>query len=675
MTHLRVLHLEDSSMDAELIREQLATSGLVADIDRVETRAQYVAALGRGPYDLILADYSLPAFDGMAALELARKQCPEVPFLFVTGALKDDSAVETLRRGATDFIIKQRLERLVPAIQRAMRERDERIQRARVEASLQFIAAASARLASSLDLKAILGNLARLPIPALADFCLVDVSAQDGDGQQVAAAHVDGTKTELVERLRFRSHLMPSGVAELYDVVPEERIRALAINSEQQGIMHALQPASLMLVPMIVGGRRLGTLAFGTSVSEHHYDGRDLATAQNLAERAAVAIENARLYREIQREVNARKDLLAIVSHDLRNPLQSILMTATVMEQKIAPDDPLRIRVETIAKSAGLASRLLGDLLDLARFEAGNLALDQRVQDVAPIVQDSVELVSSLAEQKRIKLHNGIRPGDMKAFCDRTRVSQILGNLLGNACKSTPDGGTISITARQIAARDELQISVSDTGVGIAARDVPHLFERYWQAKSGGVGVGLGLAIVKVLVEAQGGTVSVTSAEGKGSVFSFTLATKQPVIAPAADAVPTVLIVDDDDETRISVAEVLEEAGYHTLTAGDGLAALELLRREPRRHPSLILLDLKMPKMDARAFRKEQERDPALKDIAVIVFSADDDVAEVAEQLRVCGHLHKPLGVKDLLHAVAHCASVPPALARPPSMPGLGPPH
>ena len=675
MTHLRVLHLEDSSMDAELVRETLATSGLVAEIDRVETRAQYLAALGRGPYDLILADYSLPSFDGMAALELARDRCPEVPFLFVTGALKDDSAVETLRRGGTDFIIKQRLGRLVPAIQRAMRERDERIQRTRVEAALQFIAAASARLASSLDLKAILGNLARLSIPAIADFCLVDVSAQDGDGQQVAAAHVDGTRTELVEHLRFRSHLMPSGVAELYDFVPEERIRALAIDREQLDILHALQPASLMLVPMIVGGRRLGTLAFGTSVSGHHYDGRDLATAQNLAERAAVAIENARLYREVQREVKAREDLLAIVSHDLRSPLQSILMAATVMEQKIAPDDPLRVRIETIAKSAGLASRLLGDLLDLARFEAGNLALDRHVQDVAPIVQDSVELVSSLAEQKRIKLHNGIRAGDLKAFCDRTRVCQILWNLLGNACKSTPDDGTISITARQIAERDELQISVSDTGVGIAARDVPHLFERYWQVKSSDVGVGLGLAIVKVLVEAQGGTVSVTSAEGKGSVFSFTLATKEPVIARTTDAAPTVLIVDDDDETRISVAEVLEEAGYHTLTAGDGLAALELLRREPQLQPSVILLDLNLPKMDARAFRKEQERDPALKDIAVIVFSADEDVAEVAAQLRACGHLHKPLGVKDLLDAVEHCASVPPALARPRSMPGLGPPY
>jgi CheY-like chemotaxis protein/anti-sigma regulatory factor (Ser/Thr protein kinase) len=346
------------------------------------------------------------------------------------------------------------------------------------------------------------------------------------------------------------------------------------------------------------------------------------------------------------------------VSHDLRSPLQSILITATLMEQKLAPADPLRTRVESIAKSAGVAARLLGDLLDLARFEAGNLVLDHREQDLAPIVRDTIDLVASVAEQKRIRIVNQIDAGSARAYCDRTRVSQILGNLIGNALKFTPEGGTITIDARLVPERDELQISIADTGVGIPSRDVPRLFERYWQAKAGNGGVGLGLSIVKALVDAQGGRVSVASEIGRGSTFSFTLSTRPLVIEPTYVA-PTVLVVDDDAETRISIAQVLEEAGYRTLTAGDGLEALELLRRDAQLHPSVILLDLKMPRMDARAFRREQQRDPALKDIAVIVFSADDDVAEVAEQLSASGHLHKPLRARDLLDAVAHIVPSP----------------
>jgi signal transduction histidine kinase/DNA-binding response OmpR family regulator len=666
MTRLRVLHLEDSRLDAELVREMLAVNGLIADVERVETREQYCDALARGGYDVILADYSLPAFDGLTALELARNERPEIPFVFVTGALKDDSAVETLRRGATDFIVKQRLARLVPAIRRAIRERDDRAQRARMEAALQFIAMASARLASSLDLKAILGNLTRLVIPEMADFCFVQInSSGDGDTDHVATAHVDASKAGILQRLRFRSPVMPS-VPELYDIVPDERLRALAINDEQLDILRALRPTSLMLVPMVAGGRALGTIAFGVSKSARRYDGRDLATAKSLSERAAAATENARLYREVQREVKSRKDLLAIVSHDLRSPLQSILVSATMIKHGIAADNPLHSKIDSIARSAGLASRLLGDLLDHAKFEAGNLTLDRRVQDIAPLVAESIDAVATLADDKHVAIVNAVQPGATRAFCDRRHVCQVLGNLIGNAIKFTPSGGTIKIAARPSLEGDEQVISVSDTGVGIPAADIPHLFERYWQAKSGRGGVGLGLTIVKSLVEAQGGRVSVTSKPGTGSTFSFSI--PMHPVAPAANLAPTVLVVDDDADVRISVADVLEAAGYRTLTAGDGLEALELLRREPQLQPSVILLDLQMPKMDARAFRKEQEDDPALKDIAVIVFSADDDVEAVAEQLRASGHLHKPLGLQELLDAVKHCAPMgaTPAASPPP---------
>jgi two-component system, cell cycle sensor histidine kinase and response regulator CckA len=151
---LRILHLEDSAIDAELVEETLRQGGLQIAVDRVERRDAYVRALEEHAYDLIIADYALPMFDGLSALELARQLRPAVPFIFVTGALKDDSAVETLHRGATDFIVKQRLARLVPAVHRAMRERTDRELRERAEEALELLVEASARLATSLDLKA-----------------------------------------------------------------------------------------------------------------------------------------------------------------------------------------------------------------------------------------------------------------------------------------------------------------------------------------------------------------------------------------------------------------------------------------------------------------------------------------------------------------------------------------
>jgi signal transduction histidine kinase/CheY-like chemotaxis protein len=656
---LRILHLEDSRVDAELVREVLLGAGLQVEVECVDRRETYVAALERGGHDLILADYSLPMFDGISALELARKIRPDVPFVFVTGALKDDSAVETLRRGATDFIVKQRLTRLVPAIHRALREREEREQRARAEAALHFIAEASARLASSLDLKATLGNVARLAVPAFGDWCVVELATSDGElSERVATAHVDPARLGLLQDLRLRlDAVLRSGASVLRERLDDFELELLCKVPAQTAAFRELQTTSLMIVPMIVNGRVLGAIVFGFGASSRRYDQRDLATAQNLAERAAVAVENARLYRELQRSVKAREDLLAIVSHDLRSPIQTIVMAATLAEGQLAAGHPVKPRIEGILRSADFINRLLADLLDLAQFDAGGLVLQRSESDLGKIVEEAVAMVSAQAEQRGIRLEVGGTP--LNAHCDPTRVVQILGNLLGNALKFTPRGGRITVTVAS-APPDKVRIAVTDTGPGVLAADRVHLFERYWQAqRGGGIGVGLGLSIVKALVEAHGGAVGVSSAPDGGSTFSFTLpvADQRPKAA-ALQPSTTVLVVDDDADIRITVAEVLEGAGYRALTAADGIEALQLLRTERQLRPSVVLLDVMMPTMDGIEFRAEQRRDDELSRIPVIVFSAHSDLAKIAHSLGAAHYLSKPLRATELVNAVARYARV-----------------
>jgi signal transduction histidine kinase/DNA-binding response OmpR family regulator len=657
---LHILHLEDSRVDAELVRELLQAGGLQIEVECVDSQDGFVAALARGHHDIILADYSLPRFDGISALELARTLRPDVPFLFVTGALKDDSAVETLRLGATDFIVKQRLSRLVPAIRRALREREERHHRAKAEAALKFIAEASARLASSLDLKATLGNVARLAIPAFADWCIVELATAAAEvAERVATAHVDPGKQSLLHDLELRiDDVLRTGASQLHEHVNQAELDALVADARHAEYLRQLAPTSMMVVPMIVNGRVLGAIVFGFGASQRWYDTRDLATAQNLAERAAVAVENARLYREIQRAVKAREDLLAIVSHDLRSPMQSILMTATMLNCKLADDDRMKPRVEGILKSAEIIDRLLGDLLDLARFDAGGLVLDRGDRDLCEIVRDALAIVAPQAEQKRIRLVDHVGEEQLRAHCDPTRVSQILGNLLGNALKFTPEAGTITVTGKAIPSQGKVQIRVSDSGPGISDADREHLFERHWQARSQQRGgVGLGLSIVKALVEAHGGEVAVTSEIGQGSTFSFTLPAAAEPLHPRAPVMPaSILVVDDDADTRMAIAQLLEDAGYHALTASDGLEALEILRCEPRLRPSLVLLDVMMPNMDGKQFREQQRLDAELGKIPVIVFSAHDEVARIARTLEADDYLAKPFEASELVNAVARCA-------------------
>jgi PAS domain S-box-containing protein len=237
-----------------------------------------------------------------------------------------------------------------------------------------------------------------------------------------------------------------------------------------------------------------------------------------------VELENVRLVGEAQEALRAREDLLAIVSHDLRNPLGVVLAsTALLLKSNLPPDKQERARrqVEAIQRAGNRMNRLIRDLLDFASIQAGRLSVSLRPQDVAAMVNEVLEVTEPLAAGKSLRLTSDVAP-DLAIRCDHDRVIQLFSNLVGNAVKFTNEGGAISV--RAVPDGDVVRFSVTDTGPGISAEELPHVFDRYYQAqRRNRDGIGLGLSIARGIVEAHGGRIWVESEEGKGSTFFFTL--------------------------------------------------------------------------------------------------------------------------------------------------------
>ena len=341
---MRVLLLEDSPLDADLIIDRLDSDGLSCDVIRVQTRDEYVSALQKSApehmasdqtcFDCILADYTLPGFDGPQALELARELCPHLPFIFVSGQMGEELAIDTLKLGATDYVLKNRLQRLVPAIKRALSEAQIRNERARIEITLQVLSQASLVL-SSLDYATTLAHVARLAVPHFADYCMVDVLNEERILERVAVAHARPECEELAQRLMDFDPL-PHSEHPVWGVIDSRRSQLLArVNDEvlqlgthgvaHKEILQQLGFHSCMLVPLLAEGRALGVMIFVSASPTHHYQTLDVALAEDLARRCAMAVENARLHHKALETLRARDEFLAVLSHELRSPLTSML--------------------------------------------------------------------------------------------------------------------------------------------------------------------------------------------------------------------------------------------------------------------------------------------------------------------------------------------------------------
>jgi signal transduction histidine kinase/CheY-like chemotaxis protein len=548
-----------------------------------------------------------------------------------------------------------------------------------MERRLRLLADASSMLASSLEIHATLLQLARMIVPALADWCTITVRESDGVLRRVAGVHADPARLEAMagyldhfDPARHRSSPMVDAIREGRSFFqPHVTPELLAQTAQDPAHLRALETlgcTSVIIVPLVARGGSIGALSLAMSDGRRSFDELDHQLARELGGLIGLAIDNARRESEHQQLLaqaeagsRAKDEFFAILGHELRNPLAPITTAIELMKMRGgAPERELAI----IDRQTRHLARLVDDLLDASRIARG-VELAREPVDIAEIVRNAAEMVGGLLVEREHELAIDVERG-LVVNADPTRLAQIISNLLTNAARYTPEHGTIAVHAARVG--DRIVVRVRDNGAGIPAEIMPHVFDAFVQQRqpldrSRG-GLGLGLAIVRSLVEAHGGTVTAHSeGVGRGSELVVELpaaepgpprATAQPVAPPPVPR-PTsarVLVVDDNEDAAELLAETLERAGYQVETALDGPQALAACRDHV---PSAALLDIGLPGMDGFELARRLRALPGFEHVFLVAVTGYGQDAD-RERTRAAGfdeHLVKPVTMRQIRAVLA----------------------
>ena len=526
---LRILLLEDVATDAELVEYTLRKAKLAFSLERVETKEAFVKGLDELRPHVILADYRLPSFDGLSALDITQEKSPDVPFIFVSGSIGEEFAVETLRRGATDYILKDRLSRLAPAVRRALAEAEEHSKRQKAEKALRQSQAEYEDLYES--------------APAAYFSVGVDGSVKRANR---AAENLSGYSVEELQRLK---------VFDLY--ARESRAKAKELLKRMKGGIG--WESEEMIYKTKEGQKVYGLLSVSPINDENGQVKESRSVVVDITQRKK-AEEKLKEYQEhleelvkkrtaeLEKEILERKkaealikeqnerlkeldrmksEFLSTAAHELRTPLTSILgFSEILLKRKLDEERRNRFLKIINEESMGL-SALINDLLDLSRIESGKgFKISKAPTDIGGIILENIDIFEHQTDKHVFKVN---LPDDLiKIEADKDKINQVIENLISNALKFSPEGGEITVSIKE--AKDKLKVNVSDNGIGIPEKDLPHIFEKFYRADNASSeaigGTGLGLAIVKYIVESHGGRISVESKLRKGSTFTFTLSAK-----------------------------------------------------------------------------------------------------------------------------------------------------
>ncbi|HEX6099552.1 MAG TPA: GAF domain-containing protein [Thermoanaerobaculia bacterium] len=547
------------------------------------------------------------------------------------------------------------------------------------EDHLRLLAEASDLLASSLDYETTLKTIAQLAVGAFADWCAVDIVDEDGVGyHRLAVAHVDPAKVQLAHEVQERyppktdavARVIASGKTEWLAEIPDSMIEAAAYDDEHLQILRDIGLLSYILVPLVSHGRVLGTLTLVTSPeSGRRFGEADVRLAEELARRAAVAIENAKLFRAANDANRAKDEFLATLSHELRTPMTAVVGWARMMKMGLGEAET-REAIDSIEKSATVQMQLIEDILDMSRIMAGKMAMEPSPVDLRTITEAALSAVRPTAEVKGIEILTSFPPQLPFVLGDGNRLQQVIWNLLANAIKFTGRNG--SILVRITRGEKTVTAMVRDTGTGIDPAFLPHVFERFRQQDSSTTrahgGIGIGLAIARYLVEMHGGTISAESEGlGRGATFRVELpvmeartsapaaGTLSPAPAAGDNTLPSlhglsVLIIDDESMTREVIAVMLRRCRASVAVAA---SAAEGHARVAERRPDVIVCDIAMPDEDGYAFLRQLRSagGPRIPVLALTAFGRPDDRNRALEA-GFDAYLKKPVDPVTLANTV-----------------------
>ncbi len=654
---LHVIYLEDKPRDRELVAETLAAGGMVCEITYGQSRAEFEAALARPNVDLILCDYTLPAYNGTEALAAARKLQPDTPFIFVSGTIGEERAVESLRSGATDYVLKDHLDRLVPAVRRALHDAAERRYRKQAEARLERNHAEMMAIYDAMPLMV----------------CLVDPAGK--------VERINRTMAEVVASLPTLTPPLPYG-----DLLG-------CVNALENpcgcglGQACAICPLRLAVTKTSVTGQPCHQVEAAMSLSQsghrqeaHFWISATLVRLQDQP-KVLLCLEDVTRRKLLEEELRQAQKMEVIgqlaggVAHDFNNMLaiirgQADLLLLDAGRNSAETNHGLQQIVATAARAANLPRQLLAfcrkQVLQAHPFNL-NEALVNLTGMLQRIIGENIQLQCDYAADP-LFIHG-----------DVGMIEQVLMNLVLNARDAILHGGQVRLaTERVIREADHVRshpearagefvcLSVSDNGTGIAPEVLPHIFEPFFTTKGIGQGTGLGLSIIYGIIQQHHGWIEVTSQPGVGARFDLLLPVI-PVPRPAGGAVESsarppggterILLVEDESNIRRMTQKLLETFGYRVWTAESADEALEIWRAHAA-EVSLLLTDIRMPGSLTGLELAEQlhREDPGLKIIFMSGYSAEIAVGDTDILARLGGcFLEKPCAVRTILETVRRC--------------------
>jgi PAS domain S-box-containing protein len=648
---LRLLVIEDSEDDADLIVREVRRGGFRIEFQRVETKPDMQQALAQSTWDMILSDYSMPKFSAMAALQVLNDSGLDIPFLVISGTIGEETAVTALKAGAHDFLLKGKLARLVPAIQRELRDAEARRSHREAQSRYQLL-------------------VEQLPI-------IVYVNP--------------------VDRMSSTTYVSPQ-IQTILGYLPEEWLsdpefwQKRVHPDDREAVLTGVERSDLTGRPfemeyrmLAQDGRVVWFQDYTVLVRDHngrplYWQGLKFDITKRKQAEDEIRKLNAELERrveerteELERALRAKDEFLASMSHELRTPLNAILgLSESLTELTPGPLNEKQSRyVGMISESGNHLLALINDILDLAKIEAGQIVLNINETDLRQVCQASLRMINELAHKKNQQVSLKLDGEVSSIWVDERRLKQILVNLLSNAVKFTPENGKLGLEVQTDREEKRIMLTVWDNGIGISESGLTRLFRPFVQLDSGldreVTGTGLGLALVAQMVRLHGGSIAVESQPGEGSRFTVilpwepALATdamlrmkstgKFRAIKPDKKERPILLLVEDTKEVTMMIVDYLEMAGYQVITAADGLTGIELAKEK---HPAIILMDVQMPGMDGLEATRRLRADPDFRTTPIIALTA---LAMRGDRERCIAagatdYLAKPVSLKKLVQLI-----------------------